>query len=143
MSCLTEQKTKLKTEQIKEALMRMKKLGLHSNVIKEFDREGKLNKSETNMGILYWLDEEEEKMVREWEDQTGNICYHVIKTPMVFGTCYSLLFVSPNVEEWEIDNEDLKCNSPLVYVFNADAPECSEYGCIRVTGRFGGLVRTA
>lgn len=141
MSYLTEQKTQLRAAQVTEALLRMKKLNLHEEVIQEFLREGKVNRSESDMGILFWLDETEEKMVRDWEEETGNVVYHVIKKPMVFGLCYALLYVSTHTEEWELDNEDAEAGSPFVYVFNADDPDCSEYGSIGIIKRFGGLVR--
>ena len=48
-------------EMIEEAIKRMKILKLHKNAIKEFEQERKLNKSDFNMGILFWLDNEEEK----------------------------------------------------------------------------------
>lgn len=67
MSYLTEQKTELQQAQVTEALNRMAKLGLLENVINEFHQTGRINKSEI-YGILYWLDDEEEKMVREWEE---------------------------------------------------------------------------
>ena len=75
MSYLTEQKTELAQAQVTEALLRMSKLQIHSNAIKEFLESGKLNRSER--GILYWLEQDEEKMVREWEKETGNMVYHV------------------------------------------------------------------
>ncbi len=142
MSYLTEQKTDVRAAQVTEALRRMKKLNLHENVIREFREEGKLNRSESQMGSLYWLDEAEEKMVRDWEKETGNVVYHVIKTPMEFGLCYSLLYVSTYTDEWEMDNEDVEAGAPCVYVLNADDPLCSEYGSIGIAKRFGGLVRT-
>lgn len=141
MSYLAEQKTDVRAAQVTEALRRMKKLNLHENVIREFREKGKLNRSESQMGSLYWLDETEEKMVRDWEKETGNVVYHVIKTPMEFGLCYSLLYVSTYADEWEMDNEDVEAGTPCVYVLNADDPLCSEYGSIGIAKRFGGLVR--
>ena len=45
----------------------------------------------------------EEAMVREWEKQTGNLVYHVIKSQMIFGLCYSFLYVSADIDEWQWD----------------------------------------
>ena len=58
----------------------MKKLLLHQNVINEFKKENKLNKSEGPLGTLYWLDEEEKGMVKEYEEKWNVLVYHVIKT---------------------------------------------------------------
>lgn len=142
MSYLTEQTTEIRQAQVTEALLRMKALELHENVINEFKNSGKLNLSE-RIGILYWLDEEEEKMVREWEKETENVVYHVIKNHTEFGLCYAFLYVSPHTEEWEMDNEDLKEGCPLVYVKNKTFADCSEYGCIGIKKSIGGLMRVA
>lgn len=142
MSYLTEQTTPIAKEQVKEALKRMKKLKLIDNVVKEFEDEGKLNLSELG-GILYWLNDEENAMVRAWEKETGNMVYHVIKNNMEFGLCYSFLYVSPDKEEWERDNEDLEAGYALAYVKNVTCTEYSEYGSIGIKPNFGGLRRTA
>lgn len=142
MSYLSEQKTQLRQAQVTEALIRMKRLNLHENVIKEFYESGKLNLSEHG-GILYWLDEAENKMVREWEEKTGNVVYHVIKNNMEFGLCYSFMYVSPNVDEWLFDNETLESGYPIAYVMNVDDRDCSEYGSIGIISSIGGLVRVA
>ena len=128
--------------QITEALLRMKKLNLHENAINEFKNERKLNLSE-GYGALYWLNDEELKMVKDWEQETGNVVYHVIKNNLDFGLCYSFLYVSENVEEWEMDNDDLESGYPLVYVYNASFSDCSEFGAIGIAKSFGGLRRTA
>lgn len=131
----------MRIKQELEAEKRIKMLNLHPNAIKEFKEGHKLNLSEK--GILFWLNEEEEKMVRAWEDETGNIVYHVVKNNMEFGLCYSLLYVSDNEEEWEDDNADLAEGYPLVYVMNVDDDFCSEYGSIGIKPFFGGVIRTA
>ena len=141
MSYLTEQKTEIGQAQVTEALLRMKQLKIHENAIKEFYDSGKLNLSEN--GILYWLDEKEQKIIKEWEKKTGNMVYHVIKNYMEFGLCYSFLYVSKNNEEWERDNEELADGFPFVYVKNVNDDWCSEYGSIGITPKWGGVVRTA
>lgn len=125
--------------QVTEALIRMKRLKLHENVVKEFQQERKLNLSES-IGILYWLNEEENKMVHDWEKETGNLVYHVIKDNTEFGLCYSFLFVSQYVDEWEYDNKNLEQGYPFAYVTN---DFCSEYGTIGIKSSIGGLIRTA
>ena len=69
----------LKGLQKEEAIKRMKKLELHPNVINEFITEGKINKSEIS-GILYWLNDEEEKFVKEFEEKYNGVVYHIIKS---------------------------------------------------------------
>ncbi len=128
-------------QQKAEAVKRMKKLKLIDNIIYEFEEKNVLNRSEC--GILYWLTDEEKKLVETWEKETGNLVYHVIINKMEFGLCYSLLYVSRHVEEWAYDNEDLNEGFPFVYVINVDDMECSEYGRIGIQNFFGGLLRTA
>lgn len=151
MSYLTEQKTTLAQAQVAEALLRMKKLNLLNDVISYFKKEGKLYKSENffvgdrskRVPILYFLDEAEEKMVKEWEEKTGNVVYHVIKNHMEFGTCYSFLYVSSDTEDWEYDNQDLADGCPIVYVKNVDDDFLSEGGRIGIKPMVGAILRTA
>lgn len=142
MSYLEQQTSEIAQAQVVEALLRMKNLKLHENVINEFKETGKINLSEHG-GILYWLNEEENKMVRQWEKETSNLVYHVIKNNMEFGLCYSFLYVSPYTDEWLNDNEDLKEGYPIVYVKNVTDNTCSEYGSIGIKSNIGGLVRVA
>ena len=131
--------------QITEALLRMKKLDIHENAINEFLRERKLNLSEpgfgNKVGVLYWLNDDEQKMIEEWEQETGNVVYHVIKNNTQFGLCYSFLYVSSDPEEWLMDNADLEEGYPFVYVKNVTDDWCSEYGRIGIQSAFGGVVR--
>ena len=124
-----------------EAEKRIKMLNIHPNAVKEFIEEKKLNLSEK--GILFWLADEEKQMIREWEDTTGNIAYHIIKNRLEFGLCYSILYVSKYQDEWESDVYDLKEGYPIAYVMNVDDDFCSEYGSIGIKPFFGGLLRTA
>lgn len=146
MSILTKASIITEAQKV-EALLRMKKLGIHENAIREFMSEGKLNKSEpawgNKVGVLYWLTEKEQKMVKEWEEETGNLVYHVIVNNLSFGLCYSLLYVSKCTEEWEEDGLDLSEGCPYAYVKNVTDDECSEYGRIGIKPAFGGVVRVA
>ncbi len=130
--------TNLKELQIQEAKNRLKSLNLHPNVYKEFT-QGKLNLSLG--GILFWLDEVQQKIVDDFQERTGSIVYHVIESFTDFGEMLSLLYVSKEVEEWEIDKADLEDSIVFAYVYNVDAPEFSEYGSIGIKEVIGGLVR--
>jgi hypothetical protein len=132
----------IKEKMKNEALERMKSLKLHENVICEFEKEDKLNKSFA-FGILYWLTEEEKQLVKEWEEETGNLVYHVIENQFEFGHCYSLLYVSKYEEEWEMDRDLIKYNTSYAYVINTDDDMCSELGAIGIVPKIGGIMRTA
>ena len=139
MSYLSEQKTQIAQAQVTEALLRMKKLHLHENAVKEFYEEGKLNKSEH--GILYWLDEKEQNMIKEWEKETGCMVYHVILDEFEFGTCYSFLYVSEYSEEWTEDDKWLEQGCPIAYVMNVTRSDYSEFGSIGIRPAYGGVLR--
>lgn len=126
--------------QTEEAVLRMKKLKLHNDVLSDFQKEGKLYRSEG--GNLYWLNEQEQRIVEEWQNKTGCMVYHVIKNRMIFGLCYSLLYVSPDQEEWELDRVCLDEGYPLVYIKNIDDERYLEFGSIGVKPMYGGVIRT-
>lgn len=134
----------LKAAQKKEALERMAILKLHENAVKEFSDEGKLNCSEYGMGILYWLSDEDAAYVRAMEEKSGCLVYHVIKSKTTLGTMLTMLYVSKDMEEWELDKEDLKSEGyACAYVENLDDEYCSEYGGVIVQPINGGVRRTA
>lgn len=135
MNYLEMHKTELEKKQVKEGLERIRLLNLHPNVEKEYLKDGTLNLSE--LGILYWLSNDEKEMVNRWEEKTGNKVYHVIKNHLSFGLCYSFLYVSTSPDEWQWDKEDLMNRCPIVYVKNADDDFCSEYGSIEIQTIFG------
>lgn len=131
-------------EMKKEAIERMKQLEILPTAINEFVKEDKLNFSLD--GILFWLDDEKKQLVKEFEEQTGGLVYHVIwGTYLLDGekvTMTSLLYVSEHEEEWELEREDLKENSPIAYVINNEWNE-KDLGTIEVKPAFGGVLRVA
>lgn len=131
----------LKERQKAEAVKRMKKLGILEQPIKEFEEEDKLNLSESG-GILYWLNDEQKKMVENFEAEHNGMVYHVIHQFTNIGELYNLLYVSEYVEEWKMDMEDLGAGQALAYVVNMDMPDCSEFGTIGIEPSVGGLIRT-
>lgn len=128
--------------QKQEAIKRMKLLKLHENPIKEFEKDGKLNQSEHG-GMLYWLDENQQEIVKKFETEHNAVVYHVIHNYTDLGEMLALLYVSDSEEEWEYDIDDLKAGYPIAYVINLDDEYCSEFGSIGVKPQFGGLIRTA
>lgn len=130
----------LRTKQKAQAVERMKKLGIMEQPVKEFEDEGKLNLSE-NGGLLYYLNEDEQKMVDDFEKENNGLVYHVIKSRTTIGLMYALLYVSEYLEEWKMDMEDLEEGQALAYVVNMDMPDCSEFGTIGIESVNGGLKR--
>ena len=134
--------TSLRERQVKEAVERMKLLELYPTVIKEFIHEKVINKSE-HIGILYWLDDDEKKFVKDFEDENNAVVYHIIKTYSTIGCMLSVFYVSADEAEWESDREDMKIGEQLCYVKNIDNDDCSEFGYICFQKNCGGLMRTA
>ena len=122
-----------------EAIKRMKALGIFPQTIKQFE-EGKISYSEPT-GANYWLDEEQQKIVEEFEKEYNALVYFGIRSYTQFGKLDSFLYVSDHEDEWEYDNADLKDEYVVAYVYNYDDPWCSELGGIAVKEKFGGLVR--
>ena len=58
-----------------------------------------------------------------------------------FGECYSMLYVSPDTDEWQQDKDDINEGYVFAYVYNKTDEWCSEFGSIAVKSQFGGLVR--
>ena len=131
----------LRNKQVDEAVKRMKMLHIMDRPIKEFENEGVLNLSE-GIGLLYWLDDEEKKMVADFEEEYSCVVYHVIKTFSTLGLMYSLLYVSKHMDELEMDRADIQEGRAFVYVVNKDMPDCSEFGTIGIRPSFGGVIRT-
>lgn len=123
-----------------EAIKRMKKLDIIEDAIKQFEESGTVMMSEG--GILFELDDEQKRLVSEFELEHNALVYMVIHNLASFGELYSLLYVSNYPEEWEMDNEDLDYGLAMSYVMNLTDELCSEFGSIGIANRFGGIIRT-
>ena len=134
----------------KEALKRMKYLGLSERCIEAF-KEDKVWMSEL-YGSLYETDSNLQNAIRQYEEKTGDIVYHVIRGVYTVGfptgECEdmmmdSFLYVSQYDEDWPLEHKDLLSGIVYAYVHNHTYPELSECGSISVAPQNGGLVRTS
>ena len=131
----------LKIKQKQEAIERMKMLKIYSQAIKEFEKDNVINVSEHG-GILFWLDDEQQEMVKKFEEKYNAVVYHVIHNYTEFGELYSLLYVSQHENEWDYDKDYIKHNIALCYVVNKDEENFSEFGSIGIKPQYGGVIRT-
>ena len=131
----------LKIKQKQEALSRMRMLDIYYPAIKEFEKENVINVSEHG-GILFWLDDEQQEMIKRFEEKYNAVVYHVIHNYTEFGELYSLLYVSQHENEWDYDKDDIKHNIALCFVVNKDEECFSEFGSIGIRPQFGGVIRT-
>ena len=129
-----------KEERFDEAIERMKLLKLDTQCIEAF-KKGKVWESE-GYGALYQLSDKEQFIIYKFEaHHEGCLVYHMIHNKYEFGECYSILYVSPDKEEWEDDKANIKEGYVFAYVENVDDPWCSEFGSIAIKPLFGGLMR--
>lgn len=129
-----------KEERFIEAIERMKLLKLDKQCIKAFTK-GKVWESE-GFGALYEVNDEEQFIIDKFEaHHEGCLVYHMIHNKYEFGECYSILYVSPDKDEWQRDKDDIKEGYVFAYVENIDDDWCSEFGSIAIKPSFGGLMR--
>lgn len=134
-----------KDEQIKEAIYRMGKLKIMTDVIRKFAEDGEVLQSERTIigsGIMYDLDDEIKEKVAKFESKFKSVVYHVIMSNTEFGRMWALLYVSSSKDEWEQDNQDIEEGYPIAYVLTED-DYSNEFGSIGVKSVNGGLARTA
>lgn len=129
-----------------EALKRMKYLGLSEGCINAF-KQGKVWLSEY-FGTLYEADENLQKMIDDFQKESGCLVYHVVRSICTLGVDIemkmdSFLYVSPYTEEWDMEHDDMKSGMLFAYVYNHTIPEYSESGSICVEPQIGGLVRNS
>ena len=122
-----------------KGLQMLRLLHMHNNVILDYKKKNKLNKSESPLGFLYWLTDDEQKLVDDFENEhQGCQVYHVIKTITAgFGIVYDLLYSVKDEEYIKNAQEQLKDNLVLSYTIT----EFPESGFISIKSINGGIVR--
>lgn len=129
-----------------EAINRMKRLGIFSETVKQFEKDDKVSISEPPVGAFYWAEGEDLDRIRQFEGKRNALVYVVIRSYTTIGKMDAYLFVSDHRDEWEEDNEAIVTSGTsemMAYVFNHDMPDCSEMGYIGVNRTLAaGLRRT-
>ena len=126
----------------KEALKRIETLegecGLNVNLVKKF-KNGEVLYSyvtpQKQLGRMRKLssNKEYERIIKNFEKENENyIVYHVIHSETYVGDILSILFVSDQPDEWEM--ERLENGYIYAYSVNLSYPELSEYGDIFIEG---------
>lgn len=131
-------------EQKAEAVKRMHEIGIASHIIQVFEENGILSLSEDG-DFLHRLDEDEQKMVDDFEKEYQCLVYHVLKSTGNLGFVYTFLVVTPNPNDWELQLAPYAHNGKtatraLAYVIN-DEWECREFGDIVMKADAEGCVR--
>ena len=127
-----------------EAVSRMKMLGIYPETIRQFEKEGYISRSEPPFGAYYWVEGEDLKALRKFEQEHDCLVYTVVRSYTSIGMMDSYLFVGDDREDWELDREDLKEGYAFTYTINRDNRELSEFGTIGIDlGYAAGLTRTS
>ena len=127
-------------EMKEEAIWRMKHLHLAEDVIRDFEKEER----ELNLslyGEIFGLSAMQKEKVRNFEETTGTLAYHLILDTLEFGDLLTFLYVSNRPDEWGMEREDLAALRPIAYVYNVESPNCSEFGTVEIRPNKGALVR--
>ena len=114
-----------------EALRRMESLGFFL-AAREFDRTGKIGLFLQNADLCIYVDGDDLERVRAFERSYNALVFAVIRTFTSDGMMDSYLFVSDSPEEWADDRRLLREGEATAYVYNHDAPYCSEVGSIGI-----------
>ncbi len=126
---------------VKEALAEMELLNLRPDAIEAFRKEGKVSLSGQN-GVLSPLNAEQEKLVQEWEEETGNLVFHAIRYFTEGGELLNLLFVSRDAVEWAMNRLDFTCQQATCYAIDLEHSRYSDYDLIGIALVNGGVVCT-
>lgn len=130
----------------KEAIKRMKSLGLMDECIKAFEERNEVWASETN-GILFDLNadtdirREIKDEIKRFEEENQALVYHCIISGSGNNCLVSLFYVSNEEDEWYLDWEDMAMDYACCKVLNLNDPFLSEIGSIAFKKMNGGLVR--
>ena len=81
-------------------------------------------------------------MIEKLEENFGFCVYAVTHETLIFGECYSFLFVSQFREDWSVSyGTDGKVHRVYAYCWNVDFENCSEIGTVYLEKVPGGIVR--
>ena len=115
-----------------EAVSRMKRLGIPPEMVRQFEQDGCISISKPPSGAFYRAEGEDLQHIRNFESDYNALVYVVIRSNTPIGIIDSYLYVSNYPEEWEYERKLLDENTPSVYVYNHNVPECSELGEIGI-----------
>lgn len=124
-----------------EAVDRMRRMDIIEDAIIQFYEDDIVMVSENPFGFLYELNDEQKKLVKEFEEEYNGLVYLMNHCNTEFGELLSLFYVSDHEEEWDMDNEDIESGYAMVYCINLDCPDFSEFGSIAFTSVNGGVRR--
>ena len=125
-----------------QAIKYLKQLDIYKPYIDGFEKDDQVCVFERYAGFWVHQYPEIERKMRAIEKEYGCTVYAITHEFMIFGECYSFLFVSKYKEEWETLIRSTKNrHSAFAYVWNKSDDWCSELGDVTVQSGFGGITR--
>lgn len=141
----------MREKQRKEAIRRIEGFKLVDNIKTDF-LNGKLSCSEkivfglshvaerATFGMLLWLTKDEKKLVKDFEEEHDGLVYHMTKRRTTEGDLYTLLYVSKEEDEWELDREAMIECRQVCYTYPAFYPIDAEIGLCSFVNKHGCLI---
>lgn len=126
-----------------EAVDRMNALGIIPDAIRQFKRGEPVMVSEPPFGALYYVDDELQRAISDFESEYNAVVYLVVRSYTTFGKMDSLVFVSDEEDEWRMDREDINNGIVFTYTINYDMQDCSEFGSIGYERTIAGSILRA
>ena len=114
---------------------------MSDSIIKDFELHDKLTLSIEKKALYPYASKVMDKVKEFQKNNNDVLVYHIVVTQTFFGVHASVLFVSDDINEWELQRDDLNQNMALAYVINLDYPELSEFGTIGLRHFNGGIIR--
>ncbi len=124
-----------------EAIKRLRAIGIIEDAIEQFIEDDVVMSSENPYGFLYWLNDEQKELVKEFEEEYNALVYLASYCNTEFGQLLALFYVSDYEEEWSMDNEDIADGYAMTYCINLDCPDFNEFGSIAFAPVNGGVKR--
>ena len=125
-----------------QAIKYLKQLDIYKPYIDGFEKDDQVCVFERYAGFWVHQYPELERKMRAIEKEYGCTVYAITHEFMIFGECYSFLFVSKYKEEWEtLIRSNKNRHSAFAYVWNKSDDWCSELGDVTVQSGFGGITR--
>lgn len=124
-----------------EAIERLKAMHIIPDAIYQFIDDDIVMVSENPFGFLYHLNDEQKKLVADFENEYNALVYLANLCNTEFGRLLALCYISDHPDEWKMDNEDIADGYAMTYCINLDCPDCSEFGSIAFQSINGGIKR--
>lgn len=129
-------------EMKKEALRRMEKIGLHTEVCANYAEKDTLFYSD---GVVTQPIQKRviiaHKVQAFQEENPDKLLYFILCTESPYGVLLNYLFVTDKQEEWTEDQSDIDMGFIFCYVENLSFSHCSEYGTIGIQKIDNGIKR--